>query len=515
MKWLLLVGLMIFSFLSFAEDTRWIDLEWEQVEDAREYEIELFQQEGDKVLPRGKYKTDSAEWSHAVPPGKYSLRLRSVDKRGVPGEWSANIPLKVRMQNPKLLRPVPSDKVSDPMVTFEWAAVEGAANYQLVVQQGDKILHNALTTELNASVYLESLGKTQWTVFALEKDEEARSSDNLPANAFSLFTRTGTVLDAPFVSADLKEKVSIGWKKVNLAQVYQIDYFPPPESGDKNRRFSLKKSPMIFPAARLKEGVTTITVRAIAPGHQDSRKSIIKISKSQSKVELEDLIQGKEEEAEKIAPTKAFFRNELFFGVMVSKFSYKSENDETDTELDQESLSGLGLMGEWNHRPTLNALNRKLELSLMNLSSGVDSGMAGRLAYSWNKENKSMFVYGAGLSVLKLPVFLGNRFTDKIEVESAISFGPEFNFGIKRALSQLWETQAGIVAAYHPVYISSDLDGGKAYLWLKGYARFLRYYTEKQAFFGQLDYQKWDQSWSESSSSLTGFVITIGLKNSF
>lgn len=515
MKWLLFVGLSIFSFLSSAEDTRWIDLEWEEVKEAREYEIELFQQEGEKILPRGKYKTDSAQWSHAVPPGKYSLRLRSVDKRGVPGEWSQNIPLKVRMQNPRLLRPVSNDKVSDPLVTFEWAPVDGAANYQLLIQNKEKILHNALTTELKASVYLESLGKVQWTVFALEKDEEARPADNLPTNAFSEFTRAGTVLDAPYVSADLKEKVSISWKKVNLAQVYQIDYFPPTESGDKNRRFNLKKPPMVFSSARLKEGVTTITVKAIATGHQDSRKSIVKVNRQGARVELEDIVQGKEEESEKIAPTQTFFRNELFFGVMLSKFSYASENDETDTELNQESLSGLGLMGEWNHRPTLNALKRKLEFSLMNLSSGVDSGMAGRLAYSWHKETKSIFTYGAGVSVLKLPVFIGNRFTDKIEVESATSLGPEFHAGIKKPLSQLWETHAGIVATYHPVYLSSELDGGKAYLWLKGYARFLRYYTDKQAFFGQLDYQKWDQDWSKHSSSLTGLVITLGLKNSF
>jgi hypothetical protein len=159
------VLLLIVSLNAFAQDTRWIDLEWEPVAEAREYEIELFQQEDDKILPRGKYKTDSPQWSHAVPPGKYFLRLRSMDKRGVPGEWSQNIALKVRMQNPLQLRPAQTDKISDGLVNFEWGPIAGASNYQLIVRNADKdVLHNAVTPELKTPVYLEKLGEVQWNL---------------------------------------------------------------------------------------------------------------------------------------------------------------------------------------------------------------------------------------------------------------------------------------------------------------------------------------------------------------
>lgn len=518
MKSLLALMLFIFSLSAFSQDTRWIDLEWEAVPEARGYEIELFQEVDGKNLPRGKYKTDEAAWSHAVPPGRYFLRLRSVDRRGVPGEWSANIPLKVRMQNPLLLRPVPDDKVSDPLVSFEWGPVEGASSYQLIVKSNNEVIHNAQTSEQKASVYIDDLGDVQWTTIALEKDEESRSPDEIPAGAFKKFKRVGGLLDAPVVSLALNDKVNFTWDQVRGSKVYEIDYFPPPGSGDKNRRFKVKQGPLRFPVTRLREGITTLTIKSTAPGYQDSNKSIVKISRNDNKVVTEDIIQGKEKVDIKTTPTRTFFRNELYGGVILSRFTYESENIETDTRFDQESLTGLGLSAEWNLRPTLNSLNRKLEFSITNLSSGIDSGMATRLAYTWHKERKwghRLFTYGGGLSFLSLPAFMGNRFEDTIEVESSSSVGPEVQLGIINPLNDVWELQGNLTFAYHPLIVASDNEGATAFPWMKGAIRVLRYYTDKQAFYGQLDYQTWTQEFSEDKSSLSGIGLNFGVKAGF
>lgn len=519
MKFLFLFFLLSFSFNLLAQDSRWIDLEWEQVTDAREYEIELFQEEEGKVLPRGKYKTDSPQWSHAVPPGKYFLRLRSMDKRGVPGEWSANIPLKVRMQNPLLLRPASSDKVSDGLVNFEWGPIAGAGNYQLVVRNEEKkVIHNATSPELKSAVYLEKLGNVSWTVLALEKDEDPRSPDEIPEASFKSFARVGGQLEAPKVAVTIGDKVTFSWDKVRSAQYYEVDYLPAPDSGEKNRRFNLKLSPLTFASQRLKDGVTTLTVKSMAEGYQESVKSIVKISRSGSKVEVEDVIQGREMEDIKTVPTKTFFRNDLFLGVSLAQFSYESENFDTDTRLNQKSLAGIGFNAEWNRRPTLNSLNRKLEISLLHLSSGIDSGYANRIAYTYHKEQKwghRKFTYGAGLSYLSLPAFMGNRFENKIEVESTSSIGPDFQIGLINPLNNLWELQASLTIAYHPIFISSWQSGEKALPWMRALIRVHRFYTEKQAFYGQLDYQSWNQEWKQDSSALSGISASFGVKTGF
>lgn len=519
MKFLLALILCIVSLKALAQDSRWIDLEWEEVKEAREYEIELFQEEDGKILPRGKYKTDSPQWSHAVPPGKYFLRLRSMDKRGVPGEWSSNIPLKVRMQNPLQLRPAPSDRLSDGMVNFEWGPIAGASNYQLIVRNEDKkVLHNAITPELKTPVYLEKLGTVSWAVLALEKDEEGRNPEDVPESAFKSFTRVGGLLEAPKVSINLGEKVTFSWDKVRSAQVYEVDYYPAPDSGEKNRRFKLKLSPLAFATSRLKDGVTTLTVKSMAEGYQDSNKSVVKISKNGEKVVVEDIIQGRETDEIRTVPTKTFFRNDLFLGVTLAHYTYESENFDTDTRLNQKSLTGIGFMGEWNSRPTLNSLNRKLEVSALHLSSGIDSGFANRIAYTYHKEKPwghRKFTYGAGLSYLGLPAFMGDRFNNKIEVKTTGSIGPDFQIGLINPLNNIWELQASLAIAYHPLFIQSWQSGEKALPWLRGLVRVHRYYTDKQAFFGQLDYQSWNQEWKQDKSAVSGIGLSFGVKTGF
>jgi hypothetical protein len=519
MKLLFAALLILTGTSTWAQDSRWIDLEWEAVTDAREYQIELFQEDNGKAIPRGKYKTDTPEWSHAVSPGRYFLRLRSTDKRGVPGEWSENILLKVRMQNPLLLRPVPSDKISESLINFEWGPIVGAAQYQLIVRNKNReVIHNAITPELKSSVYIEKLGDFQWTTFALEKDEAPRNPADLSDSLFKNFTKVGGLLEAPKVRLTVNEKVILSWDKVRSAEAYEIDYFPAPDSGEKNRRFKLRLSPLAFSTSKLKEGVSTLTIKSVATGQQDSNKSIVKIAKSGSQVEVEDIIQGKEEEIIKTVPTQTFFKDEVFVGVTVAQYGYESDNAKTDTHLSQKSLTGLGFTGEWNRRPTLNALNRKLEMSFLHLSSGVDSGYATRAAYTYHKEKKwknRKFTYGAGLSYLSLPSFMGNRLTDKVEVGSTSTIGPDLQVGFINPLSANWDLQSTLILAYHPIFLSSSADGAKPSPWMKAQVRAHRYYTDRQAFFAQIDYQAWTQEWSQQKSTVAGLSFSFGVKTSF
>jgi len=116
---------------------------------------------------------------------------------------------------------------------------------------------------------------------------------------------------------------------------------------------------------------------------------------------------------------------------------------------------------------------------------------------------------------LGLPAFMGNRFDDKVEVEASSTLGPELHLSYLNPLNQQWALEGGLVVAYHPLFISSRADGGEAFPWIKLLGRAYRYYTDKQAFYMQLDYQSWMQTWSEDSSELSGITMNVGIKTGF
>ncbi len=516
MKFFLL--LVLISFNVWSQDSRWIDIEWEEVANASNYEVELFQEENGKQLPRGKFKVDQPGWSSAVPPGKYSLRIRSLDKRGVPGEWSENIPVKVRMHNPKLFQPGQESKLSSPQVEFEWSDIAGASFYQLVVKnEKDQLVHNSVVKDVRANVYLEDLGNYTWTAYALESGEPQRTQEDFTASTFRGFTRVGGELDPPEVKVTVKDKVVIEWNKVRRAKAYELDYLPP-ANADKSRRFKLPGNQFAFATSRLRDGITTITIRSSASGYPDSRKSIVQLMKSGSTVEVQDIIQGSKEDEGKGSPSQILWKDEFLISMTLAKFSYTSTDVEKDTELDQKELTGLGLNLEWMNKPKLNALQRRVELNYLQLSSGRESANKIRGSFSLRKAQslgKGTIAYGGGVTVLRLPAFMGDRFEDDIFVEQSTSAGPHISLSYFRPLAGYWATEARFLYSQQLFYLSSERDGGKSFPWMSLESRLFYYISKKESLFLGLDYQRWNQKWSSDKSELSGFTMAIGLKAGF
>jgi hypothetical protein len=509
---------LIYSAAAFSQESRWIDIEWEEVPSAINYEVELYEGEGEKLTPRGRYKVETPSWSNAVAPGKYSLRIRSLDKRGVPGEWSDYIPVKVRLHNPKLFQPGQSAQVKDPQVDFEWSDIEGAAIYQLIVKNDkDKILHNTTVKDVRTTLYLEELGTYSWTVYALEEGEPQRSEDDLIPSHFRTFVRVGGELESPHVNVTVGDKITIEWQKVREAKQYELDYLPPVNS-DKSRRFKLTGSSFAFPPARLREGLTTISIKSTAPGYPDSVKTIVQLLKSGKSVEIQDIIQPKKEDPSRVSPASLSWKNEIYASMLLAKYNYSSTDVAKDTKLEQKELTGLGMSFEWLNKPKLNSLQRKTELSYLQLSSGRESGMKVRGAFSLSKDKNlgnGKISYGGGLTYLLLPSFMGDRFEDDINVEQSSSIGPHVQVNYSRALSTYWGWQAGAVYSQQLLYLNSERDGGKMYPWMSLNSRFLYFITKKEALFLGVEYQKWSQKWSGDQSDLAGFTLSLGLKAGF
>lgn len=516
MKFLFLI--LLFSISAFAQDSRWIDIEWEEVPGALNYEVELFEGENETRVARGKYKVESSSWSNAVPPGKYSLRIRSLDKRGVPGEWSDYIAVKVHMHNPRLFRPGPGSQIDNPQVDFEWGEVESASIYQLVIKnEKNRIVHNHTVKDIRASVYLEDIGLYTWAVYALEEGEALRSQEEFVSATFKAFIRVGGELEAPEVKVTINEKVSIEWQKIRGAKNYDLDYLPPVNE-DKSRRFKLLTNTFAFSKQRLREGVTTISVRATAPGYPDSKKTVVQLLKSGDNVELQDIIQAKKSETNVVSPASLFWKDEVYASMNLAKYSYSSTDVANDTELDQKQLTGVGLNLEWINKPKLNSLQRKTELSYLQMSSGRESGSKMRVAFSMNKEKllgKGKFTFGAGVNYLRLPAFMGNRFENDIFVEQSASLGPQVQLGYSTPISAYWGWQTNAVYSQQLFYLSSERDGGKSFPWMSLSTRFFYFITKKEALYLGFEYQKWEQRWSSDKSSQAGFNLAIGLKAGF
>jgi hypothetical protein len=506
--------ILCFSFSLFADVSRWIDMEWEEVPGAKGYEVELFQDVKGTKLTRGKFKLDESRWSHAVSPGQYSLRIRSLDPRGVPGEWSDYVPLKVRLENPQLLLPVPGAKVEKPEVQFEWSEITGAKTYQLVIlNPSGSILLNTNLQENKYSFPLRSLGKYEWMVFALEENEGTRAQEIWPRKSFRSFERVGGELDAPFVNLTLNNKVNLTWQKSPFAQVYEIDYLPP-AGKDKNRRFKLKRLNLRLDPRRLKEGATTFTVKATAPGYEDSLKSMVVLRKTGERVEIEDIIQGQRDEVEKNPPTKSHFRDQLLVSLALARFDYESTDTDSDTFLDQEKLTGLGINAEWLRQKKYNSLIHKVDFSAINLSTGLESGIMSHLGYTfnWNRNHSGRkWMYGAGLSVLSLPSFMGDRIRDEVRVEKSTTAGLALNLGYAHPLSGRKLIRADLGVDIHPWYLSSERDGGKTVIWLKAQLRYFQYITRTQALFGGIEYQRWEEEWGRDRSKVGGLSFVLGM----
>jgi hypothetical protein len=515
----LLVLLALTTLCAHAQRDRWIDLEWDAVPGVKNYEVELFEEVGGEQKARGRFRSETPFWTHPVPPGKYSLRLRSLDTRGVPGPWSEQVPLKVRLQNPQALRPVAQMKLTEAEVTFEWSEVPGAATYQLLIKDDrNKIFHTATLEGLSQSVYLETLGEYQWAVVALEQGEAPKELDDIPSTFFRGFSRVGGDLEAPWVSLSVNEKVSLTWDKVRFAQHYEVDYLPPPEARDKSRRFKLPRQSLVFPAKNLRQGITTITVRASAAGHKQSAASMVKLSKTGDKVEVVDIIQGRPGEVVKVDPTRAHWRNQFSLSLGGARYDYSSTVPETDTRLEQEKLTGLGLNLEWVAQPRMNSAVHRVDLGVINLSSGLKSGLQTRLAYAWTRlrpAGSGRWYYGAGASYLNLPAFMGNRIEDSVKVEMSSSLGPELVLGHLQPFGQHWALHSQLNYGYHLYHMNSARSGQQAFPYLRAQVKILKYVTKKEAIFAGVDYQQWDRQWSQESSKLSGFAFHLGAKAGF
>lgn len=202
-----------------------VEVEWDEVEGATAYEVQIVRKEGKDKKPT-RYKMQTAKWSANVKPGFYNMQIRSYDDRGVPGDWSPASELHVRLPSvvaisPEANKTLQSENQKSQPLDFRWEAVPGADKYKVTVKSTtsdwkyEKILSD---TVLNVDV--PSGQAIQWDVIAINPKGE----DGDPWEAPLAFEVRGPQLPPPEIEKPLTKYVKeVKWKGSEFAKSYAYD----------------------------------------------------------------------------------------------------------------------------------------------------------------------------------------------------------------------------------------------------------------------------------------------------
>ena len=223
MKSYLLLILFSFSIAQAEAYRRLVNFEWEPIEEAKSYEIEIRKKGSTKKT--NSFKSEKPEWNGRLPVGKYEFRLRSLDVRKVPGDWSAFAELDVNLEPVKPKFPLaqsmlPSTKENESTVKFEWQAVPVATSYQIVViNDKGEVLFDETTKDLKKEFNLKSAKKYSYRVKALSDDKEVSGDFSMPID----FTIVGSELKKVEIEKPDSEFIrELKWQKAENAENYDV-----------------------------------------------------------------------------------------------------------------------------------------------------------------------------------------------------------------------------------------------------------------------------------------------------
>lgn len=225
---------MFFSVASADTAVKYeIELDWQEVEDAKGYDVEFQPVAGKRAPIRLRVKNPS--WKGGIPIGLYSVRMRSLDSRLVPGAWSQPSELAVLPPPPKILQPqksVKSNSAEEGKVRFGWEPVVGAYSYLVSVKSDDgKYKEEKEVKGTALELTLPVAKKYSWEVYSLV--------DGFKKEHFSFnvgqFLHIGE-MPAPEIIVPTSELIdTLEWKAVPEASGYSFSIYHKSKTGQWKR----------------------------------------------------------------------------------------------------------------------------------------------------------------------------------------------------------------------------------------------------------------------------------------
>lgn len=221
-KLLYILCLMV-STSAFAKEK--IALSWEEVEEASAYEVKVNDKILNKVVDRKKVKEAAIELE--LPPGNYTLQIRSFDSRGVPGVWGEEQEFSMALDLvqaifPKINETIESLNAEEKTVKFQWNKLDKAKRYNIkILDDKDELVHQKFTEDTFIELNLKAGKYYKWAIVALLPNQEL---DENIVTEFSNFFVNGPQLATPKVivqetADDLRNlifQVNSGTQKISL-----------------------------------------------------------------------------------------------------------------------------------------------------------------------------------------------------------------------------------------------------------------------------------------------------------
>ncbi|MFP5518755.1 MAG: hypothetical protein ACLGGX_02535 [Bdellovibrionia bacterium] len=165
---------------------RVVSFEWEAIEGAKSYDIELTYKSTNKNNNKPQvFKVNTAEWQGPLKPGTHLMRLRARDYRGVPGDWSELSEVIVYLENVHLTSPENGEKIiskneDEDSIKITWKPTPGASKYEylLIDAEGKEISKNT-TSETSAAFAVPVAQVYNFKIRALDSEGYSSEADSI------------------------------------------------------------------------------------------------------------------------------------------------------------------------------------------------------------------------------------------------------------------------------------------------------------------------------------------------
>ena len=286
-----------------------VSFAWEPTRGSRSYEVEFTKKQGSdfRAFDGSVKRTKEPSFSGRVGVGVYHIRIRSVDRRGVPGVWSDPIDLTIPMPLVQLMMPeanmsVPGKGAEKSKVSFLWAKSPDAVSYQIaVLDDKGQLLLEQKVGDSKFSAELPVAKSYSWTVRGISAD-----GDISEASTPRIFRLLGAHLMKPELEYKEEDQNRIvTWKPVEHAESYDVELkFRQGKVWDQVALKNGETGTSYLIQKDLKPGNYRVFVQAKSSWWQDSKRGVTKFKVAEPKVEAPKATPKKKKKKTKLDPAQ-------------------------------------------------------------------------------------------------------------------------------------------------------------------------------------------------------------------
>ncbi|WP_413558041.1 hypothetical protein [Bdellovibrio sp. HCB209] len=426
---------------------RLVNFEWEQIDGAKSYEIELKQMKKDEGAAKPKtfnFKVKESVWNGRLTPGKYMMKLRSRDYRGVPGEWSEPSEFNVGLDNVNMKSPAPKTKLASTDdektdVEFKWDPVGGADTYTFELNSEDgKVKINETLKEPRFKTSIPVAANYSWKVTA--QNDEGISSD---ATSVAEFTVMGKAIEAPSISKPESEFVrDIKWSRPDHIKEYEVIVAranPATKKWDVVKTYENYTEDTLPFDSSWEGGKYQVIVKA---------KSELRPTSPSSKI-MFDVRQGDRSAAAEYTALvrKSIEKTSGWYGIasyLVTDMKFSGTNPEKNSQVAYDAFGGTGRLGlGWTNRKSNWGFLAIADMSGFTVSGEVRTFAALEVnaVYKQPIGDRAEIRYQVGGFYKEIPETIGDPFTGTSENQTISALGPHVGAEYWYSLTPKWGLQ--------------------------------------------------------------------------